>query len=892
MNWVKEMARRLRYLANRRRMEAELEEEMRLHQELRAESMGGAEEAARRKFGNETLIREDSGAVWGWGWLDSLWQDVRYALRAMAAHPVFTVTAVLSLALGIGANTAIFSILNAVMMRSLPVKDPQRLVQVRMGESGSFTNPLWEEIRDRQSGFDGALAYSAEDFDLASGGEVRYVNGMFVSGGYFQVLGVGPYAGRMLSVEDDLHGGGRQGPVAVLSHAFWKSQYGGDPGIVGRSIRLNRKLFQIVGVAPAWFRGLDVDRGFDVAVPIGCQPMFSPDRSWLQARSTWWLRVVGRLPEGMRPEQAEARLSALAPEINKATLPSDWDPRDQKDYLQRTFRLKPAQTGFSSLRSTYQKALYTLMGLVGIVLLIACVNIANLMLARAAARQREFSIRLAIGAGRWRLVRQLLTESVMLSTLGAVAGTVFASWGSGALVGFFSSQRDRLSLELAPDWRVLAFTTSVALLTGLLFGLAPALRGTRVAPNSVLKEGMRGMSGVSARFRLGKTLVAVQVALSLVLLVGAGLFVGSFQKLMSKGDVFHAQELLMARVDTLQKIPKEQRLATYQAVLERLRAMPGVQSAASAMVTPLQGMQWNNEVFPQDFQPKTRRDSVIWFNRVSPGYFQTMNLAVVLGRDFESRDTASSSKVIILDESTARHFFGQKNPLGRTIGIDNDAPPHAREQYEVIGVVRDATYASMRERNSRTGYLAAAQDGDPWGSMFFLARAAADRDGLAAAVRSALTQVNPGLSLVVRRYDEVIGESLTEERTVALLSSFFGGLALLLAMIGLYGVNAYSVARRQGEIGIRLALGASRGSVVRLVLSDVVLVLAGGLTLGVGAVLAAGRLVESLLFGVQPVDSWTLAGAAAVLSAAALFAAYLPARRASKLDPMTTLREE
>lgn len=888
MDWLQELMRRISYLRNRRQMEEELAEEMRLHQELRAEALGAESDAARRRFGNELLLREDSRAVWGWAWVDTVGQDVRYALRALKAHPAFALTAVLSLALGIGANTAIFTILNAVMLRTLPVEEPQRLVQVQMGRQGSFTNPLWEELRARAGGFDGLLAYGVERFDLAAGGESRYARGLMVSGSYFEVLGVRPELGRMLGADDDHRGGAAA--VAVVSHAFWQRYFGGAGDVVGRTVSLDRRTFEVVGVAPEWFTGLDVDNGWDVAIPIASEPGFHPDRSWLDQRSTWWLRVVGRVAKGTTREQAEARLNGVGPEILRAAMPGDWGAEDQKEFLARTFNLKEAATGFSATRDQYRKGLYTLMGVVGMVLLIACANIANLMLARGAARQREISVRLAIGAGRGRLVRQLLTESLVLAGAGAAGGLLFARWGSGLLVRLFSTSRDPLNFDLAPDAAVLLFTTGAAVVTGLLFGLVPALRATSVAPNSVLKENARGTVGT--RFRLGKALVAVQVALSLVLLVAAGLFLGSLRNLIRKGTGFEEDRVLMAHVDTLEKVPAAQRRALYEGLAERFRGLSGVEAAAGAAITPMRGMQWNNEVHPQGYQPKSRRDLVVWFNEVTPDYFLTMRTPLVMGRDFGPGDTAGSAKVMIVNESTARHFFGRTSPVGKTMEIDAGPPPARREAYVVVGVVRDAVYSRVREEDSRTVYLALSQNKEPWPSFSFLLRTKGDPSALAPGVRGVLKAAHPGLALEMRALKEVVGEGLVQERTVALLSGFFGGLALVLAMIGLYGVNAYSVERRQAEIGIRMALGASRGSVVRLVMRDVGLVLAAGIGLGLSGALAAGRLVESLLYGVKPADGRTLAGCSLLLVAAALFAAWLPARRAARLDPVTALREE
>lgn len=890
MGWLNELGRRVAYLKNRRRLEEELAEEMRVHQELRAEAMGGAQDAARRRFGNDLLLREDSRAVWGWTWLDSVWQDVRYALRALRAHPAFTLTAVLSLALGIGANTAMFTILNAVMLRTLPVVEPERLVQLRLGKGGSYTNPLWEEIRRRAGGFEGLLAYGDMRFDLALGGESRYARGLMVSGGYFRLLGVQPALGRMLSEEDDRRGGA--GQVAVISDAFWKTHFGGAADAVGRTVRVDRQVFEVVGVAPEWFRGLDVDSGWDVAVPIAAEAAFHPGESWLDRRSTWWLRIVGRLERGTTVEQATARLNAVAREINRAALPTDWEEPDQKQFLERTFNLTPAATGFSSARTQYKTGLYTLMGVVGLVLLIACANIANLMLARGAARQKEISVRLAIGAGRRRLVRQLMTESLVLAGVGATGGLLFARWGSGLLVRFLSTHHEPLELDLAPDGMVLLFTTGAAVLTGLLFGLAPALRATRVEPNSALKENARGAVTGGSRFRLGKSLVAVQVALSMVLVVGAGLFLGSLRNLIRKGTGFEAGRVLAARVDTMGKVAGEQRRALYEDLLERFRALGGVEAAAAAAITPVSGMQWNQPLAPPGYQAKSKRDTVVWFNQVSPGYFRAMRIPLVMGRDFEPGDTPGSRPVMVISESTARHFFGMASPVGKTMELDDGPPPAPRKQYEVVGVVRDATYGRLRETDSRTAYLALAQEKEPWREYSFLLRARGKPAELAAGVRAAVQAAQPGLGLEMRGLEGVVDDGMVQERTVGLLSGFFGALAVALAMIGLYGVNTYSVERRRAEIGIRLALGASRASVARLVLGDVALVVGAGLVMGVAGAAAASRLVENLLFGVKPADGATLGASALLLSAASVFAAWLPARRAARLDPVTALREE
>ena len=899
MEKMTELWRRLRFLLGRRRAEDDLAEEMRLHLELRAAERAaqGAEQreaelAARRKFGNVTSLREAGSATWGWSWLDSLTQDVRYGVRSLLAYPGFTLTAVLSLMLGIGANTAIFTIVNAVMLRSLPVEDPRQLVQVRSGKDGGFTNPIWEQIRDHQKAFSGTFAFSNNRFDLTEGGESRFAQGMWVSGDFFRVLGVPPLLGRVLSNEDDRRGGGKSGPTAVISYAFWKGHFASDPDIVGKTIKLDRHSFEIVGVTPPWFTGLEVDQGYDVAIPIGCEPILHTDRSALDERSWWWLRIMGRLAPGTTIDQAGAAMNALAPEVNKATLPTKWDPRDQKEYLQRTFNLRQKDTGFSDVGGRYREALLTLMAVVGLVLLIACANIANLLLARAAAREREMSIRLAIGAGRGRLIRQLLTESLLLSAAGALGGLLFARWGSSLLVRLLATARNPVAVDLTPDGMVLAFTMGVAVLTGLLFGLAPAFRATGVSPNQVLKEHSRGAIASASRFRLGRMLVAGQVALSLVLLVGAGLFLSTMRNLLTVETGFDSHAVLIVRADTSAQVPKPQRLAIYQQILERLQTLPGVTSAASSMMTPISDWFWNDYTYPEGFQAKSREDTLTYFNRVSPGYFRTLRTPLLAGRDFTAQDTLGAAKVIIINETAARHFFGAASPLGKTIGLEVPDKRDLREAHEVIGVVKDAKYGALSEETLRTAFLPLAQDPDPFPNASFELRTSGPLDALTPSVRSAIAEVNRGVSLEFQSFETQVRESLGRQRLVALLTSFFGALALLLAMIGLYGVTTYAVVRRRGEIGIRMALGAARSTVIWLVLRDVAIMLSIGTVLGIAAAVAAGRLVGSLLYGVKPADPVTLAAAALVLAAATAISGYLPALHASRLDPSTALRDE
>ena len=904
MNKLRLLASRIRFALGRSSKDHEIDEELRFHLETEAEDrhaagapMEEARFAARRQLGNRERVRESTREIWGWLSLDRLMQDLRYALRTLRQNPGFTATAVLSLALGIGANTAIFSIVNAVMLRSLPVEDPQRLVQIKIDEHGDeFTNPLWEQVRDHQQAFTGVLAYGQDRFDLAGGGESRFAAGLWVSGDFFRVLGVSAMQGRMLTTGDDRRGGGSAGPVAVISYSFWKRNFPGDGSVIGQTIHLNRHPFEIVGVTPPWFGGLDVDHGFDVAIPIGCEPILHAGNSSLDMRANWWLRILGRLGPGTSVQVARDQIKAISPEIFRATLPAEFPSQVQADYLKRSFSLHPAGTGFSITRWQYGTALFTLMAIVGLVLLIACANIANLLMARAAARQREFSVRMAMGASRWRIVRQLMTESLLLSVLGAGGGLLLALWGSRLLARLLSTARNPLEIDLSPDLRVLAFTAGAAILTALLFGLAPALRATRLELNQVLKENVRNAVAGSTRFHLGKALVTGQVALSLVLLVGAGLFVGTLRNLLTVDPGFRSHNVLLITADAQQTtVPSSQRVRVYHEILERIQTVPGVVAAASSVITPLSGRGWAQNADPQGFVAKSPREKLVFFNRVSPGYFQTLGTALPLGRDFSEHDDLRAPRVMIINEAAARRFFGQADPIGKTMGLDEGGPgkPDTKVVYQIIGVVKDSKYDRINEETRRLGYLAAAQDADPTPDIRYeVGSGRMVVESLIPSIRASIAGVNKDISLEFKSFEAQVDETLVQPRTVALLSTVFGALALLLAMVGLYGNTTYAAARRRGEIGIRMALGAQRSSVIWLMLRDVLMLLAVGVSVGVAASLALGRLVASLLYGVQPNDAGQLAGAALILAAATAVAAYLPARRAAGLDPMAALREE
>jgi putative ABC transport system permease protein len=897
-------------LFHRRKLDAQLDSELRFHVEQQtAESIAAgmnpdeARRSALAQFGGLEYIKEETRDARCTQFVESLVQDVRYAVRMLRKAPGFTAVAVLTLALGIGANTAIFSLIDAVMLRMLPVQSPEQLVRIEFRSPASprprisATNPIWEQVRDHQDAFSSVIAWSPTTFDLADGGEVNYINGIYASGDYFRMLGVRPAAGRLLAVSDDVR---NCSGVAVLGYGFWQSHYAGAETAVGSLIRLNGHAFPIVGVAQRGFFGTDVGEKLDVAIPICTEAVLDGKDSMLDVRDDWWLMMMGRLKPGTTIEQADARMKVLSPPLFGAVVPQDWPAKYQDIFRKYTFSIFPGATGtggFYSLRQHYSQALEILMFVVGLVLLIACANIASLLLARSAARQKEVSVRLALGASRRRLIRQVLTESIVLSGLGAILGVLFARWGSALLVRFVSTQQSPVFLDLKMDGRVLAFAIAIAALCGLLFGILPALRSTRIDAMSAMKEGQSQAARGRAHSSASPWIVAAQVALSLILLIGTGLFIRTFANLMTLDAGFDRNNVLMVETNIHNAgIPEPSRAPLYSRMLAKLRVLPGVVSASQCWMEPLSGNQWDNDVtvpghpLPHGVQPDTL------LNWVTPGYFETMRTRLLEGRAFDARDSATSTPVVVVNQLLARRDFGSQSPIGQHLMVGvvaSDTREMLKQPVEIIGVVQDAKYTSLNEDPTPEAYFPLYQiQKNVSEYTAFEIRTAMPPAALIPAVRDAMASVNKSASLQFTTLKQEADDSVLQQHLMAVLSGFFGGLALSLTAIGLYGVMAYVVTLRTHEIGIRMALGAQQSSILRLVLHDALIVLAAGIAAGLLGSIWISRLVKGLLFDLKPNDPSTLALAIIVLAAAALVATYIPARRAMKVDPMVALRYE
>ena len=812
--------------------------------------------------------------------------DLRSAVRSLRATPIVTSVAVLSLALGIGATTVIFSLTNSLLLRKLPVRDPGALVLVTdptVPGVRRYALGVWESFRRFVDVFDGTLAWSSTEFNLVPRGEAQIVSGAWVSGSYFETLGISALLGRVLSESDDRRNGGVDGPVAVVSYAFWQRQYGAAQDVIGRSLMLNGVSFTVVGVTPQRFSGLDVGRRADVIVPFGAATLM-PGSDNLQ------VTIMARRRADQTVEAATVALRRLQPQIRVASLPQDprWRQQDLDAYLRDGFVLLSGATGNSRLRLRYERPLGLLMAVVGLVLLIASANITNLLLARATDRRRELQVRAALGASRWRLIRGLLAESLVIASVGAALGVALASWGSSLVLRQFSTRINPIYLDVSIDSTVALFAIAVTGLVTLLAGIVPAVRSTQLVHSAFLRT--TALSEGGRFFGPSAALIVLQVALSVVLVVGAGLFLRTFTSLMTVPLGFEPERVLMAAVNAADtRVPPSQRLVMFQRVRDAVRAVPGVADAAFSFLTPVSGPILLRPIEGRAIPERERMSSV---NLVSPGWFRTLGTRIVAGREFRDADRAGTSPVVVVNQAFVRKFLNSSNPLGQVVRTGIVGPNAGAA--EVVGVAEDAVYSSLREPAPPTIYfpLAQLQSAPPASLTLTVRSEAASPQQMARSIAAAIGTIDPDAALTFRPLTEQINAALTQERILALLSGFFGGFAVLLAGLGLFGITAYSVSRRRREIGIRMALGAGPGSVIRLVLGRVCLMIAAGAVIGAATSMWTSQFTTSLLFGLEPRDPITLALAVVILSGAGLLAALPPAWHASHVDPSVALRSE
>jgi predicted permease len=909
MNWLKQ-------LVSRRRLYNALSDELQQHLEEKIEELVAADmprkeaaAAARRQFGNVTLIENDSREVWQWPSIESFFADLRYALRMLRKNPGFTCIAVLTLALGIGANTAVFTLLDEVLLSGLPVKNPQELVLfsddpsegiltgTETGHWYVFSYADYLHFRERNESFQDLCAFQegrnrvrVHIAGTKSGSSMEWARGKLVSGNYFQLLGVSAIAGRTLTAEDDRSG---TSPAAVVSYAYWKRRFHSDAALVGKVLEINDVPLTIVGVAPPEFFGENFNSIPDFWLPISMQPQAMQRSSILDDSSAHWLNIMGRLRAGVKRQQAQTGVSIQLRQMLTAQagskIPADIRQDIDNSYIQFT----PGDRGISALRVEYSEPLQILMAVVGLTLLIACANVANLLFSRAAAREKEISVRLALGASRARLTRQLLTESVLLALLGGVLGILFAQWGARLLLSRVAG--NGTPLHVSPNIMMLGFTTVVSVLAGILFGIFPALRASRADLNAVMKGAgpAPGVAGLRLGFANG--LVIFQIAASLVLIVSAGLFLRTLKNLMGQELGFDEGHVLIVGMDPrVAGYAPDQMNSLNRLLLERLEALAGVRSVSYEYTSPLSGSESSGAFSIEGMPPRPHKEMGLHRNAVGPHYFETVGIPILLGRGIEPRDREGAPRVAVVNQAMVNKFLAGQNPIGKRFsegGPDFDG----KNPFEIVGVSADARFYSLREQVPPMAFVSASQLA---GSDYVFGRdidirAAGDPRTLETDVRRVIGQAAPGLPLTsVRPLEEQVSGRLAQDRTIAGVSSTSSGLALLLACIGLYGTMSYRVSRRTSEIGIRMALGAQRGNVLWTVMKECLFLVGVGLSVGVLLAFTVTRVIRSQLFNLSPMDPLTIALAALFLAAAGAMAGFVAARRASCVDPMVALRYE
>ncbi len=890
---------RLRSLFEPQRVEHELDEEFQFHLERLVEQKAAAglppAEARRealRELGGVSQLKEQCRDARGLNPVENLAQDGRYGLRMLRRNPAFSAVAILSLALGIGANTAIFTLIHALILKPLPVARPQELVRIVLqtprGPQGSLSYYALEFFRAHTELFSGVFVQSNTRFDVELGGQAVPVEGAFVSGEYFSTLGVSPLLGRSIGTADDQPSGGPDGPLALLSYNFWVAQFGAEPSVPGRTLVVQGTPVRVAGVLPPSFFGVEVGRSPNIFLPLQLEPMLRKDQSMLHVRGAWWLDILGRRKPGLTSAGMQSGLDVLWPRMLNDVLPRK-NGQVNPGFLNLRLTTLDGSRGVSGLRRRFADPLYILMGIAGVVLLIACANVANLLLARTSARQREVAVRLALGASRRRLLRQLLTESVMLSALGALPGILFAFWGCRFLVSLLSSKAETVTLRVTPDPAVLAFTTLVAIATGILFGTGPALRATSGSTAGSLREASQT---IARRSVTSNVLVISQVALCLLLLIGAGLFVRTFRNLMNQDLGYDQRNLYVANVDPRPAGFQGEALARlYAQLLDNLNRRPGVLSAGLSMTTPIANCCWFENITAEGYEEKAGPRATVYLNEVSPEFFKTFGVPLLLGRNFTPRDGPGAQLVTVVSESIAKRYFAGTNPIGRHISVVDD---QTHRNAEIIGVVGDMRTRGLRAGNEYEAYFHLGQNPRP-ANMIVEVRSAQGAAAATAALREAIQGFHKQIPVHVESLSEQIDRTVLRDRITAILAGFFGVLALLLACIGLYGIMSYTVIRRTSELGIRVALGATAADVTWMILRQTLLLAGAGAAIGIPATLVCTRLVTSfstMLFGLKATDPTTIAVTAGLLLTVAAVAGYFPARRAARMDPMSALRNE
>lgn len=889
---MRRLFHRLWFLTRRARLDAELQEEIEAHRAMaqaHLEASGrppaDADAASRRRLGNVTRAREDARAVWLWPWLDAAQQDVRYALRTIRKNPGFTAAVMLVTSLGIGAATAVFTLVDAVVLRPLPVREPERLVYFA---SPGFSYPIYSEVRARTGAlFSDLFAWSLGPAHVDWTGELEPDEVLTAAGEVYAALGIQPAAGRFFAPSDDRIGGGDAGAVAVISHDAWMRRFNGNPAAIGSIVRIDRVPFSIVGVTPRGFSGLVAGLAPEITIPLTV--LQRTDR--LASHSSAWLHFMARLRDGVTRTEANAALPAIWRDALEVTTPATETAERRGRFLSRQTSLEPGHAGFSRVRRQFEQPLWMLLALVALLCIVACASAANLMIARAASRRRELAVRLAIGAGRGRLIRQQLTESLVWSALGAVAGVLLAQWMGQALVGMMTTADLRLAIDVAPNGRILAFAAAITLVTVAASSLLPALAATRLTPGLALRDQDQPGRGLLRGWSSGRTLVAMQVALTLVLVLGASLFTRSLAAVMAEDAGYDPRRVLVVFADTEVAGYEGERLTAFrQSLQDRLGAIPGVRSVALARYPPItnQDGAWTQSISIEGAPLSPEAARVVYFNVVSPGYFSTLTLRLHRGRDFSTADRDSTTRVVIVNELLARRLFGAGDPIGRRISVGR---AERRQDLEIVGVAANAKYQTLQEEPRAIAYLPAAQHPSD-DALAVVLRIDAGGAGIGDAIRREIRTIDRSIPIRIETVGDRIAGSLVAERVIASLASAIGMTALVLAGAALYGLLAYAVSRRRRELGIRVALGADRQAVAWTVLRDCLLVAAVGIVIGLAASLALGRFTAALLFKVAPSDAPSMVIASVVVLIVCVAASLLPTRRALSVDAVTVMRAE